>query len=392
MMKRIVSALAFAAMLALPAGAMADSVKVGLIAPFSGGFAIWGQQFQQSIEAFQKVNGTSAGGNEIEVIYRDAGGPDPAKSKQLAEELILRDKVKFLAGFAFTPNAMAVADLITEANVPTVIMNAATAVIVRKSPMYVRDSMTLPQQTGPLGKWVAEHGYKKVYTLVSDYGPGHDAEEQFVKTYTANGGTIVDSVRAPLSTTDYAPYVENMLQAKPDAIFIFMPAGPPSIAVMQEWDKRGLKAAGIPLFGTGETQEVFLPAIGEAALGAITAQHYDVQADNEQNNLLKKTLTDMFGKDTVPDIASVAAWDGMRLIYDAVAKLGPDADGKAYIDFMKGRTVDSPRGKFMIDPETRDVVQDIYIRKVVMKDGKMVNETFDTIPMVKDPWKAEHPE
>jgi branched-chain amino acid transport system substrate-binding protein len=391
-MRRFVSALAFAAMLAAPAGAFADTVKVGLIAPFSGGFAIWGQQFQQAVQAFQKVNGTSVKGDEVEVIYRDSGGPDPAKSKQLAEELILRDKIKFLSGFAFTPNAMAVADLITEANMPTVIMNAATAVITRKSPMFVRDSMTLPQQTGPLGKWVAAKGYKKVYTLVSDYGPGHDAEQQFIKTYTANGGTILASVRAPLSTTDYAPFVENMLQAKPDAIYIFMPAGPPSIAVIQEWDKRGLKAAGIPLFGTGETQEVFLPAIGQAGLGAITAMHYNIEQDNEQNKLLKSTLIEMFGPDTLPDIASVAAWDGMRLIYDALAELGPDADGKAYIEFMKGRKIDSPRGPIMIDPETRDIVQNIYIRELVMKDGKMINQPIDTIEMVKDPWKEENPE
>jgi branched-chain amino acid transport system substrate-binding protein len=384
---------AAAAAISVAGTAHAETVKVGLIAPFSGGFAIWGEQFQHAVEAFQKVNGTSVNGNEIEVIYRDVGGPDPAKSKQLAEELILRDGIKFLTGFAFTPNALAVAELITEANMPTVIMNAATSVITRKSPMYVRVSFTLSQQVEVLANWAyKEAGYRNAYTLISDYAPGHDGEGQFVKTFTEAGGTIMESVRAPLSTTDFAPYMENVLQAKPDALFGFMPAGPPSIAMMQTWASRGVKDAGIPLLATGETQEIFLDAIGEAALGAISAQHFSLDIDNEQNKLLQATLKEMFGEKSVPDIASVAAWDGMRLMYDAVAELGPSADGAAYIEFMKGRKIDSPRGPIMIDPQTRDIVQNIYIRKVVMKDGKMTNETFATVEQVKDPWKVANPE
>jgi branched-chain amino acid transport system substrate-binding protein len=171
-----------------------------------------------------------------------------------------------------------------------------------------------------------------------------------------------------------------------------MPAGPPSIAMMQTWASRGVKDAGIPLLATGETQEIFLDAIGEAALGAISAQHFSLDIDNEQNKLLQATLKEMFGEKSVPDIASVAAWDGMRLMYDAVAELGPSADGAAYIEFMKGRKIDSPRGPIMIDPQTRDIVQNIYIRKVVMKDGKMTNETFATVEQVKDPWKVANPE
>lgn len=391
MRKSLLGLGAACAMFALTGAAAAETVKVGLIGVFSGGFAIWGEQFQRAVQAFQKVNGDSVKGNKIEVIYRDAGGPNPAKSKQLAEELILRDKIKFLTGFAFTPNALAVADVVTEAKVPTVILNAATSVITRRSPMFVRVSMTLPQQTGPLGQWAAAKGYKKIYTLVSDYGPGHDAELQFVKSFKAAGGTIINSVRVPLATTDFAPYFENVLQAKPDALFLFMPAGPPSIGAIDTWAKRGLKAAGIPLLCTGETQEIYLPAIGDIALDVISAGHYGTEVDTPENTALKKALTDMFGPNSIPDIASVAAWDGMRLIYDAVEALGPDAPGEKYIDFMKGRKMKSPRGPIEIDANERDIIQNVYIRKVVRKGDRLVNETIDTIPAVKDPWKLDNP-
>ena len=392
MRKSLLGLGAACAMFALTGAASAQqTVKVGLIGVFSGGFAIWGEQFQRSIQAFQKVNGDSVKGNKIEVIYRDAGGPNPAKSKQLAEELVLRDKINFLMGFAFTPNALAVADVVTEAKVPTIILNAATSVITRRSPMFVRVSMTLPQQTGPLAQWAAAKGYKKIYTLVSDYGPGHDAEGQFVKTFKDKGGTIVKSVRVPLSTTDFAPYFENVLQEKPDALFLFMPAGPPSIGAIDTWAKRGLKAAGIPLLCTGETQEIYLPAIGDIALDVISAGHYGTEVDTPENTALKKALTDMFGPNSIPDIASVVAWDGMRLIYDAVEALGPNAPGEKYIDFMKGRKMKSPRGPIEIDAVERDIIQNVYIRRVVRKDGKLVNATIDTIPAVKDPWKLDNP-
>ncbi|MEZ5668732.1 MAG: ABC transporter substrate-binding protein [Alphaproteobacteria bacterium] len=392
-MNGLIRAVAVAAALAVPTAALADTIKVGLIAPFSGAFAIWGDQFQKAVEAFQSVNGTEVDGTTIEVIYRDSGGPDPAKARQLAEELILREEVRFLAGFAFTPNALAVADLITEAEIPTVIMNAATASIVRQSDLYVRASMTLPQQTAPMAQWAADNGYKRVYTLVADYGPGHDAEGQFIKTFTAAGGEIVDSVRVPLATTDFAPFLERVLQEAPDGLFVFMPAGPPSIGVINGWDERGLKAAGIALFGTGETQEVYLGAIGDSALGAITSNTYGTELDNSENQAFLQVLHDLYGPDYLPDIASVGAWDGMRLIYDAVAELGPDADGQAYIDFMRGRSFASPRGPVTIDAETRDIIQNMYIREVVQTDdGRLVNETIGVVENVRDPWKDDNPE
>ncbi|NQV54613.1 MAG: ABC transporter substrate-binding protein [Rhodospirillales bacterium] len=388
-MKKLLAITAAIVMLLGVDSAMAAKVKVGFIAPFSGGFAIWGKQFRDSVEAFQKLNGTSVNGNEIEIIYRDVGGPNPAKAKQLAEELILRDRVKIITGLVFSNNTMALAPVINEAQVPTVIMNAATSKITRMSDMFVRVSMTLPQQSRPVALWAAKNGVKTVYTIVSDYAPGHDAERQFIKDYTSHGGKIVKSVRIPLRTTDYAPFLENVLQAKPDALYIFMPAGPPSIATVNAWAKRGLKKAGIQLLATGEMQQIFLPATGDAAIGVVSALHYTETNTLPANLAMRKALTDLHGKgkDYIPDIASVGAWDGMRLIYDAVGKLGPDFTGKQLIDFSRGREFDSPRGPLKIDPVERDAIQNMYIRRVVKRNGVLVNEDFDVMPMMKDPGK-----
>lgn len=240
-----------AALLALNGMAAADIVKVGVIGVFSGGFARWGEQFKQAIEVYQKHNGDSVNGHKIEILYRDAGGPDPAKARQLAEELILREKVQFLAGFAFTPNALSVAQLITEAKVPTVIFNAATASVTRRSPYFVRVSFTLPQDTAPVAEWAPKNGIKKVVTLVSDYAPGHDAEIQFLKTFKEGGGEIAESIRVPLSTTDFAPFFERVLNQKPDAMFMFGPGGPASVSMINTWAFR-LKPAGIQLLTTNE--------------------------------------------------------------------------------------------------------------------------------------------
>ena len=395
-MKRLLS-VAAAAMLWLSAGvAQADVVKVGLIADFTGAFATWGTQFQQAIEAFQAVNGNTVKGpdgktHEIQVIYRDAASQGPDKAKQLAEELILREKVKFLAGFDLSPHAMAVADIATQAKVPVIIMNAATASIVRGSPYYVRVSMTIPQQSVPLADWAWDNGIRKVYTLVSDYAPGLDAETYFSKEFKAKGGEIIGSARSPQQETNYAAYMEKVLQAKPDALFMFQPAGSPSIALVKAYVERGLKSAGIKLLGSGETQELFLPNLNDDVIGVVTAFHYTETNTNPENTALRAQLVKMFGEKATPDIASIAAWDGMNLIHQSVAALGAKADGLKYVDFFKGKTLRSPRGPIMIDPEEREIVQNMYIRRVEKRDGKLVNIDIATIPMVKDPWKADNP-
>jgi len=389
--------IAAAAMLWLTSGVVhADVVKVGLIADFTGAFATWGPQFQQAIQAFHAVNGTTVKGpdgktHEIQVIYRDAASQGPDKAKQLAEELVLREKVKFLAGFDLSPHAMAVAEIATQAKVPVIIMNAATASIVRGSPYYVRVSMTIPQQSVPLADWAWKNGIKKVYTLVSDYGPGLDAETYFSKQFKANGGEILGSARSPQQETNYAAYMEKVLQAKPDALFMFQPAGAPSIALVKAYVERGLKSAGIKLLGSGETQELFLPNFTDDVIGVVTAFHYTETNTNPENTALRAQLVKMFGEKATPDIASIAAWDGMNLIHQSVAALGAKADGIKYVDFMKGKTLRSPRGPIMIDPEEREIIQNMYIRRVEKRDGKLVNVDIETIPMVKDPWKADNP-
>jgi branched-chain amino acid transport system substrate-binding protein len=396
-MKWFASAAA-AALLSLSAGVAgaAEVVKVGLIADYTGAFAIWGQQFQQAIEAFQATHGKTVKGPdgkeiEIQYVYRDATSAGPEKSKQLAEELVLREKVKFLAGFDLSPQAMAVADIATQAKVPTIIMNAATASITRNSPYFVRVSMTIPQHGTVAGRWAAKNGIKTAYTIVSDYAPGYDAETYFTKEFTKGGGKVVGSARTPQQETNYATYMEKVLQAKPDALFMFQPAGSPSIAFVKAYVERGLKAAGIKLIGTGETQQILLPSFTDDVIGTVTGFHYTETNKNPENLALKAALTKLFGDKATPDIASVAAWDGTNLIYQSVAALGARADGLKYIEFMKGKKLNSPRGPIEIDANERDIIQNLYVREVRKVDGKLVNIDIAQEDMMKDPWKIDNP-
>ena len=391
MKKQMIGLCASVALLAFTGAAAAETVKVGVLGVFSGGFARWGEQFQQAIAVYQKQHGDTVNGNKIEIIYRDVGGPDPAKSRQLTEELILREKVQFIAGFAFTPNALSVAQLVTEAKIPTVIFNAATSVITRRSPMFVRVSFTLSQDTAPLAAWAPKNGIKRVVTIISDYAPGHDGESVFIKVFKENGGEILESIRVPLATTDFAPFFERIIPHKPDAIFLFGPGGPASVGMINTWAAR-LKPAGIQLMTTNETQEIDLPKIGKASLDAIGSSHYTETVDNPLNKKLRADLESMFGKDRIPDTATVSAYDGIHMIYQTVAKLGPRPNPEAAVKFMSEMKFDSPRGPIQIDPKTRDIIQNVYLRRVVEKDGRLVNQNFHTVPMVKDPWKEWNPE
>lgn len=396
-MKRLFSFVAvglLAAALAGPASAK-DVFKIGLIASFTGPFAAWGVQFQQAVEAFQHVNGKTLKGPkgeeiEVQVVYRDPAA-DVSKAKQHAEELVLRERVKMITGLELSPYPSAIADISKQAKIPVVIMNAATANITRQSPYFVRVSMTIPQYVAPLPKWAYEQGKRKAYTIVSDYAPGYDAEAYFQKGFKAAGGEIVGSVRNPVQETNFGPYMEKILQTKPDSVFVFQPAGAPSIAFLKAWVERGMKKAGIMLLGTGETQEVFVKGLPDELVGTITAMHYTETNTNPENTALKETLKKLHGENAVPDIASVAAWDGMNLIYQSLAQLGAKADGLKYVDFFKGKTLRSPRGVFMIDPEEREIIQNVYIRRLEKRDGKLINVDIATFPMVKDPWKIENP-
>jgi branched-chain amino acid transport system substrate-binding protein len=374
----------------------AEVFKVGLIASYTGAFATWGTQFQNAIEAYQALNGKTVKGPkgediEVQFLYRDAASAGADKAKQLAEELIVREKVKMLAGFELSPHAMAVGQIATEAKVPVVIMNAATSSITRSSPYYVRTSTTLPQWGASIGKWAADNGIKTVYTIISDYAPGTDAQTYFTKAFTAGGGTIIGGTRTPLTETNFGVYMEKALQAKPDALYMFQPGGSPSIAFVKAFSERGLKQAGIKLLGNGEFAELYLPNFSDDVIGTISVNHYTETNTLPENIQMRDQLKKMFGDKGVTDVASVGAWDGMQLIYLALHEVGANAEGIKYIDAMKGKTLKSPRGPIMIDPDERDIVQNIYIRRIEKIGGKLTNVDIATIPMVKDPWKLDNP-
>ncbi len=395
-MKKLLAASALALVLSVNAASAAEVFKVGLIASYTGAFATWGTQFQNAIDAYQAIYGKTVKGpkgEEIEVqfIYRDAASAGPDKARQLAEELVLREKVKMLAGFELSPHAMAVGEIATTAKVPVVIMNAATASITRGSPYYVRVSNTLPQWGAAMGEYAAKNGIKKAYTIVSDYAPGHDAETYFHKAFKANGGEIIGSARSPIQETNFGVYMEKALQAKPDALYMFQPGGSPSISFVKAFSERGLKQAGIKLLGGGEFAELYLPNFTDDVIGVLSVNHYTETNTRPENIQMVGQLKKMFGDKGVTDIASVSAWDGTALIYAALREAGANADGAKLVDAMRGKTLKSPRGDIMIDPEERDIIQNMYIRRIDKIDGKLTNVDIATIPMVKDPWKLDNP-
>ncbi|MGB6242722.1 MAG: ABC transporter substrate-binding protein [Castellaniella sp.] len=365
----------------------AKDLKIGVVMPMSGPFAAHGKQLQHGIDLYMAEHGDEVAGRKIKIIIKDDTGIAPAVAKRQAQELLIKDKVDILAGFSLTPNAFSVAPLATEAKVPMVVLNAATSSITEKSPNIVRVSMTLPQDTAPMAQWAYANGIRSVYTLVSDYGPGHDAEQQFQKTFTALGGKIIGEVRTPVATPDYAPYLQRIKDAKPDAVFLFVPNGEQGVALAKGFKERGLDQAGIKELATGDvTDEDVLNAMGDAAIGMITSFHYSAAHDSPENKAYVAAYHKAFPNDR-PNFVSVAGYDGMHLIYAALEKTKGDASAEAFMAAVKGMKWTSPRGPVEIDPQTRDIIQNVYIRKVERVDGVLQNVEFDTIEAVKDPGK-----
>lgn len=383
-MKRFISAaLAAAIGTAVSGAASADTIKVGVIAPFSGPFAIYGKQYQEAIETYVAQNGTTAGAHEIEFIYKDVGGPNPDQSRSLAQELLIRDQVDYLAGFTFTPNALAVAPLIEQSQTPTVIFNAATSSINKESDFYLRTSYTLWQVSAPLAEWAYDQGMRSAATTVTDYGPGIDAENAFKAAFEAKGGEVVDTIRMPLSTTDFTPFIQRVRDAAPDAVFTFLPGGPPTFTYTKTYNENGLADAGIKFLGTAETEEVNLQSLGDDAIGLTTAYHYSGDHDSDANAAFKSKLTELF-PDAVANWASVGAYDGTHLIYHMVAAAG--SDGPAAVQSALGLEWESPRGPVSMDPDARTVVQNVYIREVERDadSGQLVNREKGVIATVGD--------
>ena len=374
--------------IATSALAQQPAVKIGVIAEFSGPFADYGTQIVNGMKTYLKLHGDTFGGRKVEFIQRDTTGAAPDIAKRLAQELITRDNVDILAGFGLTPNALAVAPIDAEAKKPMVIMNAATSIITTRSPYIVRVSHTLPQDTQPIAQWAAKNGIKRAYTLISDYGPGIDAEGAFVKAFRAAGGEIIDSVRTPLQNPDFAPYLQRIKDSKPDAVFVFLPPGSQTIAFIKGYEERGLKQAGVKLIGTGDlTDDGVLQAMGEPTLGLITSFHYSASHDSPENRAFVKAYAEVNGTKYRPNFMACAGYDGMAAIAEALKKTGGSVDPDKFMAALKGMKLMSPRGPIMIDPETRDIVQTVYIRKVEKVNGELYNMEFDKFPDVKDPGK-----
>jgi branched-chain amino acid transport system substrate-binding protein len=375
-----------AAMLGASAVGAQDTVKVGLILPMTGPFTSTGKQIEAAARLYIAQNGTTVAGKKIEVILKDDGGNADA-TRRLAQELLVNDKVNFLAGFGLTPLALAVAPLATQAKVPEVVMAAGTSIITERSPYIVRTSFTVPQSCVIVADWAAKNNIKKVVTIVTDYAPGHDAEKSFKDRFVEAGGQVTGELRVPLQNPDFAPFLQRAADAKPDALFVFVPSGVGAI-VMKQFIERGLDKAGMKLIGPGDiTDDDILNGFGDAALGVITAHFYATAHPSEKNKAYVEAFTKA-NPGMRPNFMSVGGYDGMHLIYEALKKTNGATDGEKLLAAMKGMAWESPRGPISIDPETRDIIQNIYVRKVDKVDGELYNVEFATIPNVKDPVKA----
>ena len=379
--------LASAALFAIPLSTQAQTIKVGIIAPMTGGSADWGVQFQNCIQLFQSQNGDSVSGRKVEVIYRDTGGANPSLAKKHAEELIVNDKVNVLGGFFFSPNAFAVSPVLTQAKIPGVLFVAATPNITQTSPYWVRTGYTSWQSAVPMAQWAYKQGIRRVYIAVQDFAPGHSVQEGFKTAFTRLGGTILGEDRMAMNTTDFAPFVQRIADAKPEAVYMFLSPGPSSIAFLKSIEAAKLKERGIKILGVAETDDQELESVGPVAKGVYSSLHYAVSLPSEMNQSFVKAVVSRFPKDGPPHAGCVGAYDGMRVIYKMIETGKGTIDEKS-VEAVKGFTWQSPRGPVSIDPDTRDIVQNVYIRVVEEgRDGKLYNKVIETTPAVKDPWK-----
>lgn len=387
-MKRFV--LAAVAAIVMSTAAYADTIKVGVVGPFSGPFALQGKNFKAGIDAYMTTHGNKIGDNTVEVIYRDLPAADPAQSKALAQELVVKEKVQYLAGFYFTPDAMAVTPILKQANTPLVIMNAATSAIVTKSPLVVRTSFTTRQTSTPIAKVAHDAGVSKVISVVSDYGPGVDAENAFKAAFEKEGGQVVEAIRMPLATNDFSPIMQRIKDSGAQGVFAFLPSGPTTLGFVKAYNENGLKAAGIKFFAPGDlTQESDLPALGDAALGIQTTFHYAVSHDSPENKAFVEAAAKAIGNKAELSFPAVGAYDGMNVIYKMIEATGGKQDAAKAVEAVKGLSWVSPRGPVSIDPQSRHITQNIYLREVVKADdGTYYNKEVQTFEKQGDPGLA----
>jgi branched-chain amino acid transport system substrate-binding protein len=387
MMTRIV----FAVLVSLCASTgWGQTVRIGVVNTFSGPQASFGEMTERAFRLYIKLHEKELpSGVKLELIQRDDGGPNPDKAKQLAQDLIVRDKVHLLAGIAFTPNAMAIAPLTAEAKIPLIITNAGTSVITTRSPFIARVSFTLWQSCYPLGQWAGKR-FKRAYTLVTDYAPGHDAENAFTTGFKQAGGEIVGTVRVPIQNPDFTPYMQRVKDAKPDALMVFIPAGKTATAVMKAFNDIGLDKAGIKLIGPGDiTTDEELANMGDVALGVTTMFHYSAAGDRPANKRFVEAWKKEYGAASTPNFVAAAAWDGMDAIFHVVKAQKGRIEPEKTMELLKSyQNPNSPRGPISIDPATRDIVQNEYLREVRRVGGQLANVELETVATaVKDPWK-----
>lgn len=381
--RRVFIAGTLLSMLAAGSALAQDTVKIGLILPMTGPFASTGRQVEAGVRAYMALNGDTVAGKKIELVLRDDAGTGD-QTRRIAQELVVNEGVSILTGFGLTPLAMSVAPVLNQAKVPAIITSATTSAIMKQSDYFVRTSMAGPQSAVPVATWAVENGLKRVVTLVTDYGPGHDIEKGFTDQFKKEGGEIVEAVRVPLQNPDFAPFLQRVRDAKPDAVFVFVPSGVGSL-FMKQFTDRGLKEAGIKLIATGDvTDDDLLSGIGDPAMGVVTGHFYSANHDSPENKAFVEQVRKA-NNNMRPNFMSVGGYDAMHLAYAALEKTGGDTDGTKLIEAMKGMEWMSPRGPIAIDPSTRDIVQDIYIREVKEVDGELYNVELKTYEKIRDP-------
>ncbi|HEY1507014.1 MAG TPA: ABC transporter substrate-binding protein [Stellaceae bacterium] len=368
----------------------ADKVKLGILVTTTGPYANWGKSYQQAIELYMSQHNGKDGNPDVEILYRDVGGDNPPRARQLAQELIVNENVAALGGLEFTTTALAMPDVINEAKIPFVAFNTATSVVTDKSPYLIRSGFTQWQVLYPLSQWAIEQKFKTCEMFVADYAPGADAIAAFTYGLTKGGGKMLDPIKVPMNTTDFSSYFQRVHDEAPNCLVAFMPGGPMSAGTIKGFADRGFAKQGIQLMGSGETPEYDLPAVGDAAIGTVTALHYGPYLDNPENKAFVQAMVAKYGDQMaggLPSFIHVQAWDGMEILFHML-KAGGDGDKK--MAAAKGYAWKSPRGPVSVDPETRELVQNIYIRKVEKIDGKYENVAFKTYEAMKDPWHEFH--
>jgi branched-chain amino acid transport system substrate-binding protein len=389
----LTAALALVMAALTPVRLAAQTVKIGIINSYSGFVAAAADEMQKGIDLYVKLHEKDLPPGITPAILKRDDTSKPDIGKRLAQELIVRDHVNLLAGVILSPVATAIAPVTAEAKVPFVITNAAGVAIPRLSPYVVRVSFTLWQEGYPIGKWAAQQGWKTAYTAVTDFIAGHDAEAAFTKGFTEGGGKIIGADRFPPQNPDFVPYIQRVKNAKPDVAFLWVPAGEQAVAIMKAATDLGLRQSGINITSTQDIlPDEDLPIIGDAALGLVTSGNYSVDAKRPANAAFLAAWKAAYGVRSIPDFFSVDGWDGMNMIFDMVkATKGEFTADQAMAYFKTWKDPNSPRGPIEIDPATRDIVQNIYIRRVERIDGRLADVEIQTIPMVKDPWKEMNP-